>query len=330
MRRRAVLVVLGLLATVTTAGCGDVAQGRNLTLGTGNNTGVYSVLGRGYAGLVGQRMSGYSMTAQVTNGPEQNIERIVSGQDDVGLSSLSWASDAITGQGVFRTPQPIRALVRLYLNYMTIVVRSDIHDVTGLRGRTISTGSPGSTGELAAARLLGLAGMDVDKDTQRVKMSLPDSVDRMKAGRLDALFWSGGLPTAGVKDLMRTLGRRVTVLDLSGYYQRMIIAYPDVYVQATIPPAAYGQPRPVRTIAEPNLLLVRDSMDTQVAQQLTAVLMDNLPALAEVHPEGGNITRAKAEMTDPIPLHSGALHWYQANPLVLAPARGAPSATTRP
>lgn len=314
MRCRAALAVLGLLATVATAGCGDARDTGNLRIGTGNNTGVYSVLGRGYAELVRQRLPGYSMTAEATGGPEQNIERIVSGEDDVGFSSLSWASDAITGQGEYRTPQPIRALARLYLNYMQVVVRSDIRDVADLRGRTISTGSPGSTGELAAARLLALAGLDVDRDTRRVKLSLPESVARMKEGRLDALFWSGGVPTAGVQDLLRTFGRDLTILDLGDYYQQMVIAYPDVYERATIAPAGYRLARPVRTIAEPNLLLVSDSMTPELATRLTAVLMDNLPELAKVHPEGGNITRAKAEETDPVPLHSGALHWYRDHP----------------
>lgn len=315
MRSRALTAVLVLLAVSGLAGCGeDAPADRELSLGTGNSTGVYSVLGRGYATLVAEKLPGRTMIPRTTGGPKENIDRIVAGEDAIGFSSLSWASDAITGQGEFRRPQPIRALARLYLNYVQVIVRSDITRLEDLRGRPISTGSPGSTGELAAGRLLSFAGLDVDKDTRREKISLDDSVDKMKAGRLDAIFWSGGLPTAGVQDLLRTFGREVAILDLAAYYDRMSVRYPDVYELVTIAPAGYGLPRALQTIAEPNMLLVSDSMTTETARDLTAVLMGNLPQLASVHPEGRNISRDRAAETDPVPLHSGALHWYGENP----------------
>lgn len=315
MRRRAVPVVLILLATLASAGCGDdAAPGGTLTMGTGNSTGVYAVLGRGLATMVGEQMPGYQLNPEVTGGPKDNIDRVVTGQDDLGLSSLSWASDAITGQGQYTRPQPIRAIARLYLNYVQVLVRSDIPDLAALRGKEISTGSAGSTGELAAARLLAFAGLDVDKDTRRQKVSLDTSVELMKQGRLDAIFWSGGLPTSGVQDLLSTLGRDAKLLDLGGYYQRMSVQYPDVYEEVSIDPAGYGLTAPIRTIAEPNLLVVNDAMPEPLARQLTATLLGNLPQLARVHPEGRNITRARAAQTDPVPLHAGALHWYRDNP----------------
>ena len=315
MRRPALTAVLVLVAALGLGGCAQEADEREaLSLGTGNSTGVYSVLGRGYATLVAQKLPGWQVVPEVTGGPKQNIDRLVAGQDDIGFSSLSWASDAITGQGAFRRPQPIRALARLYLNYVQVIVRSDVTELEDLRGRAISTGSPGSTGELAAGRLLSFAGLDVDTDLQRSKISLDDSVTRMKEGRLDAIFWSGGLPTAGVQDLLTTFGRDVTILDLSAYYQRMSVAHPDVYELVTISPAGYGLLRPVRTIAEPNMLLVSDGMPAETARELTSVLMGNLPQLAAVHPEGRNIARAAAASTDPVPLHSGALRWYRENP----------------
>ena len=316
MRRRAVPVLLALLATLASAGCGEDADpGGILTMGTGNSTGVYAVLGRGLATLVGEKMPGYQIRPEVTGGPKENIDRIVAGEDDLGLASLSWASDAITGQGQFGRPQPIRAIARLYLNYVQVVVRSGITDLTQLRGKEISTGSAGSTGELAASRLLTFAGLDIDKDTRRQKASLDKSVELMKQGRLDAIFWSGGLPTSGVQDALSTLGQEATVLDLGGYYQRMSVQFPDVYEEVSINPAGYGLPAPIRTIAEPNLLLVGDAMPEPLARQLTATLLGNLPQLASVHPEGRTITRARAARTDPVPLHAGALHWYRDNPV---------------
>ena len=297
MRRRRRTATVLLAAALLAAGCGGEREdsgggessGGRLSIGTGNTTGVYYVLGGGFAKLVGDKLSGYRVTPEVTGGPKENIDRVAKGDDDLGLCSLSWATDAIKGQGAFSSPQPIRALSRLYLNYTHVVVKSDIDSLEELKGKRISTGSPGATGELGASRLLEAAGLDVEKDTRRQKISLNESVQGMKDGQLDAVFWSGGLPTSGIQDVTRTLGNKVKILDLSKYVQAL---------QAN---------------AEPNLLIVNESMDAKLATDLTGVLLGNLPALAQVHPEGKNITRDKAEQTMPVPLHPGAEQWYKDN-----------------
>ena len=322
MRRRRRTAAALAAAALLAAGCGGErddsgggdAGGGRLSIGTGNTTGVYYVLGGGYAKLVGDKLSGYRVTPEVTGGPKENIDRVAKGDDDLGLCSLSWATDAIKGQGGFTAPQPIRALSRLYLNYTHVVVKSDITSLEQLKGKRISTGSPGATGELGAQRLLEAAGLDVEKDTRRQKISLNESVQGMKDGQLDAIFWSGGLPTSGIQDVTRTLGNRVKVLDLTKYIPTLQSKYPNIYETATIAPEVYKQAAAVQTVAEPNLLIVKDSMEAKLATDLTGVLMGNLPALAQVHPEGKNITREKAEQTDPVPLHPGAETYYQDNP----------------
>ena len=321
-RRRRTATVLLAAAALLAAGCGGErddsgggeSSGGRLSIGTGNTTGVYYVLGGGYAKLVGDKLSGYRVTPEVTGGPKENIDRVAKGDDDLGLASLSWATDAIKGQGAFTAPQPIRALSRLYLNYTHVVVKSEITSLEGLKGKRISTGSPGATGELGAQRLLEVAGLDVEKDTRRQKISLNESVQGMKDGQLDAIFWSGGLPTSGIQDVTRTMGNRVKVLDLSKYIPQLQSKYPNIYEVATIAPEVYKQSAAVQTIAEPNLLIVNESMDAKLATDLTGVLLGNLPALAQVHPEGKNITKEKAQQTEPVPLHPGAEQYYTDNP----------------
>jgi uncharacterized protein len=321
-RRTAAILFAPVLTALLAAGCGGEREdsgggessGGRLSIGTGNTTGVYYVLGGGYAKLVGDKLSGYRVTPEVTGGPKENIDRVAKGDDDLGLCSLSWATDAIKGQGAFTAPQPIRALSRLYLNYTHVVVKADIDSLEELKGKRISTGSPGATGELGAQRLLEVAGLDVEKDTRRQKISLNESVQGMKDGQLDAVFWSGGLPTSGIQDVTRTLGAKVKVLDLAKYVQALQAKYPNIYEATTIAPEVYKQPAAAQTVAEPNLLVVNESMDAKLAGDLTGVLLGNLPALAQVHPEGKNITREKAQQTEPVPLHPGAEQWYKDNP----------------
>ena len=118
------------------------------------------MLGGGYAKLVGDKLSGYRVTPEVTGGPKENIDRVAKGDDDLGLCSLSWATDAIKGQGAFTAPQPIRALSWLYLNYTHVVVKADIDSLEELEGQADLDRLAGRHRELgrAAAARGGRAG----------------------------------------------------------------------------------------------------------------------------------------------------------------------------
>ena len=75
-----------------------------------------------------------------------------------------------------------------------------------LKGRRIATGAPGSGTEIIAIRILEAYGIDPDKDVTREKLSVAESVNALKDRKIDAFFWSGGVPTAAVTDLARHPG----------------------------------------------------------------------------------------------------------------------------
>lgn len=81
----------------------------------------------------------------------------------------------------------------------------------------------------------------------------------MKDGSIDALFWSGGLPTPGITDLFTSARDDVAFLDITPELPAM----QDIsaaYEEGVIPAATYGLPADAKTIVVPNLLLVRDDL----------------------------------------------------------------------
>jgi TRAP transporter TAXI family solute receptor len=301
-------------AALALAGCGgdrggsaDGSGGR-LSIATGNTTGVYYQLGGGLARLIGAHVPGYTATAEATGASVENIKRVVAGDSDIAFTLADSAADAVEGTGAFDSPQPIRALSRIYTNYTQVAVRADagITDVASMRGKAVSTGSPGSGTEVIALRLLRAAGLDPEKDVRRQQLSLPETVQAMKDGSVQAMFWSGGLPTAGVTDLTTSLKGKVRFVDLSRELTSLQGEYGQVYQAATLPAETYGQPAPVPTIAVPNLLVVKDTMDAELAGKLTALLFDHQDDLAAVHPEAKNIKRETATQTAPVELHPGS------------------------
>ena len=294
------------------SGCAEPAGGGRLSIATGNTTGVYYILGGGIANLLTENVPGTEATAEATNASAENIRLVCAGDSDIGFTLADTAADAVKGTAGFEgQPQRVSALARIYPNTTQVFVRSDagIADVAGLRGKRVSTGSPNSGTEVIALRLLEVNGMSA-ADVDQARLGLPESVQGMKDGSIDALVWSGGLPTGGITDLVSSMGDGVTMLPLVADLPKLQEAYGDAYTPTSVPADTYGLPGAVETVAVPNLLVVSGAMSDETATNVTRAIFDNLDALAQVHPEAGNITPEQATQTGDVPLHPGAKAYF--------------------
>jgi uncharacterized protein len=294
------------------AGCAEPAGNGRLSIATGNTTGVYYILGGGIAQVLTDNVEGVEATAEATNASAENIRLVCAGESDIGFTLADTATDAVKGEAGFDgEPQSVEALARIYSNYTQVFVRADagISSVADLKGKSVSTGSPNSGTEVIALRLLEVNDLAPD-DVQQLRLGLPESVQGMKDGSIDALIWSGGLPTGGITDLVTSMGDDVTMLPLDAELPKMQDAYGEAYGEASIPADTYGLPEDVATIAVPNLLVVSDAMPDDVAEDVTRAIFENLDDLAAVHPEAKNISVETATETGEVPLHPGAQAYF--------------------
>jgi len=291
---------------------GEAYKGGRLSIATGNTTGVYYQLGGGYADLLTKHLPGYQVTAEATGASVENIQRVVRGDSDIAFTLADTASDAATGRDAFSSPQPIRALARIYTNYTHVLARKDanVRTVADLKGKRVSTGSPNSGTETIALRLLRAAGLDPDADISRQALSLPETVQGVKDGTIDALFWSGGLPTGGITDLVTTMKDQVAFVPLDDLLPRLQNEHGPIYQAGRLPKDTYGTAEDVNTIVVPNMLVVSDQMPADLAENLVRILFEHQAELAKVHPEANNISREDAPKTDPVPLHDGAKRYF--------------------
>jgi TRAP transporter TAXI family solute receptor len=321
----AALVSTGMLISTAATGCGgrqdapsadtggevtcEVATDTRVSIATGNATGVYFSLGNAYAEQISAATGGkVKATAAETGASVQNIQQLVGGTYQVAFSLADSAADAVQGTGSFDgKKQPVQALSRIYPNYTQVIARtgSGISSIADMRGKRVSTGSPGSGTEVIANRLLESAGLDPDSGVAAQRLDLTKTVDGMKDGSIDALFWSGGLPTPGITDLVTTARNDVAFIDITPLLPKMQEVNP-VYEEGVIPAATYGLPTDTKTIVVPNLLLVRDDLDANLACLLTKTLFDRKPQLAQVVGAAKGINLDTARNTDPVPLNRGA------------------------
>jgi TRAP transporter TAXI family solute receptor len=295
-------------------GCAEPAGGGRLSIATGNTTGVYYILGGGVAEVLTDNVEGTEATAEATNASAENIRLVCAGDSDIGFTLADTAADAVNGTGAFEgEEQSVQALARIYNNFTQVFVRADagISSIADFAGKAVSTGSPNSGTENIALRLLEANDLAAS-DIEQLRLGLPESVQGMKDGSIDALVWSGGLPTSGITDLVTSMGEDVEMLPLDEELPKLQEAYGDAYTEGTVPADVYGLPEDVDTIAVPNLLVVSDAMPEDVAEEVTRAIFENLDQLAQVHPEAENISADTATDTGDVPLHPGAQAYFDA------------------
>ncbi|MGA9374280.1 MAG: TAXI family TRAP transporter solute-binding subunit [Mycobacterium sp.] len=286
----------------------EVTTDARLSIATGNTTGVYYTLGGAYAEAINAQTQGVlKATAAETSASLQNIQQLVSGTHQIAFSLADTAADAINGSASFAEKQPIAALTRLYPNYTQVVVRSDtgIDSIADMRGKRVSTGSPNSGTEVIANRMLEAAGLNPGSDIQAQRTELGKTVEGIKDGSIDAMFWSGGLPTGGITDLFVSERGNVRFLDVTETLPKLQ-GINEIYERGVIPASTYQTPTDVPTVAVPNVLLVRDDMDGDTACVLTKVLFENQADLAKANKAANGIALDTARQTSPVPLHPGA------------------------
>jgi len=316
-------------AALTLAGAGAIAIGSNprefarahggvvrLSIATGNTGGVYYPYGGALAKVIGESLR-VQATAEVTAATVDNLKLIQQRKVDVAFALADTLDAALRGSGPFQRTGAVRAraLAVLYPNYTHVatIAGTGIERLTDLRGRVVSTGSPGSGTEVIALRTLRAAGLDPDRDVRRQALSVNASVDALKDGKIDAFFWSGGLPTASILDLSSSIGITAKLLANDEVVPALQRDYgAALYARLVMPKGSYpGMTSEIAVVGVQNVLIVHEAMEEQLAYDLTRVLFERQAALAAIHPEARHLSLARAVAGSPAPFHAGAQRFYR-------------------
>jgi TRAP transporter TAXI family solute receptor len=310
VRRRTLL--LGAAAVTTLGGCGgdpDYPAG-SVRIASGGTGGVYYAYAQGVADVIRSTLPRLRPAVLTTAASVENLKMVAAGRAEIGFTSADAASDAFEGQPPFPNPFKIVALGRIYESYLHLVVRLDraITKVTDLKGRKVSVGAPASGTELFATRLIPLTGLAIT-DLRAERLDPAVAAQAVGEGRLDAMFFSGGIPTAAIADLARKTP--IGLLELGTFVPLLRSKYGEVYVERTIPASTYNLARSTVTAGVANYLAVAAAMDERIGYRVTRALFEHRDLLAAAHPEGSRLDRGTAISTLPLPLHPGAARYYR-------------------
>ena len=303
-------------ATLALSAPGFAGESVQLSIATGGTGGVYYPLGGGLANILSKTIPGMSATAEVTGGSVDNMRLIGTGKPYIAFTQTDAAYDALRGEDKFKgKPIPVRTLAVAYPNRMHVVTieGTGVNKIEDIKGKRVSTGSPGSATEVFAFRVIEAAGLNHEKDMRKERLGVAESVNAIKDKKIDAFFWVGGLPTAAVTDLGASPGVKIKLIDIAHLVPAMSKKHGNIYVQDVIPKGTYpGQTTDNPQATVQNLIVANENMSEQLAYNITKTIFDHQKELVAVHKEAAGISLAnQKESNSALPWHPGALRFYK-------------------
>jgi uncharacterized protein len=189
---------------------------------------------------------------------------------------------------------------------------SGIRSLADLRGRVVSVGPPGSGTEGIAVEMLGAVGIDPNHGIRRHGLAPAAAADALKDGKLDAFFWSSGVPQAAVIDIATSGRRRLHLVPNAEVVPALELRHGrGLFFAAEIPAGVYrGVRDAVPVVGAANVLAVDAAMSESLAYDILRALLDHGAELQGIHPAARELSLSTAAAPAPAPFHPGAARLY--------------------
>ena len=205
----------------------------------------------------------------------------------------------------------VRGLASLYANMIQIVALegSGITSLEDLRGKRVSIGAPGSGTEVNAAAILNANGISYD-DIDEQRLNFNETADALANGDIDAGFWSVGAPTSSILNLATT--NNIVLIAMTEAEIAAARAADATFATTTLPGGTYnGVDADMTVLGIPNVLVASSEMSDDLAYAITRAMFENIADLQAVHPAANETTVDFTMSATPIPLHPGAIRYYE-------------------
>lgn len=289
-----------------------------VTIGTGGVTGVYYPTG----GVIGKVVNknadryGIKVTVQATGGSVFNINSIVTGDMDLGLSQSDRVTQAWDGTNEWKAFGPqkkLRGVFTLHSETVCLIAAKDsgIKECSDLKGKIVAIGNPGSGTRQNSIDALSTCGLTVDDLGQAEMIKAAEGAPLLQDGRLDAYFYTVGHPNGSIKEASagRTEVRFIPfpntaeLLKKKPYYSKAEIPiefYPDVLNKEDVP-----------TFGVKACLVTNKDLPDEVIYAITKEVFENFRELKSLHPALSKLKKREMVKGMPVPFHPGAMKYFK-------------------
>ena len=281
-------------------------------IGTGGTGGIYYPYGGGVAEIWSKHVKDVRAVAEVTGASVENVRLAHSGETVIGEVMGDVAKAGYEGTSKFNgKKQNILTMAIMYPNLLQPVTLKDsgITNVEQVKGKTISTGSPGSGTNFMTEVVLKALGIPLDSYSD-ARLSFTESANALRDGTIELGFWCVGPGTSSIMDLATT--HDIEILGFTAEQTEEVLAANESYSAVELSGGLYsGVDEPVSTIGVWNVMICQGSLDTDMVYKLVKALYENNDYLKKIHPSAAYTTPENAVKYSPIPLHPGTIKYLQ-------------------
>ena len=303
MSRRAFLLAAATIAAACTI---RTEPSGRLRLAAGDPGGLYLAFAELLAKQLNTRYPSITVDVLATEGTVENLALLRAGDVDLGLALADVAEHDRTTGPAETAP---KAVSRVYENYLQVIVReaAAAKQLSDLRGTRVSIGPGGSGAAATSVVLFDAAGLRGRVETLNYR--LKDGLARLADGSVDALVWSGGVPTPAIADLDDKLPLRMLDIGMIAAPMSQLTGYP--YFVHRVPAGGYVPPG-IRSIGVPDLLLCRQDVAADLVAAVVDVLATDAAHLVPPYVRGVQYLAPPSMIqTGAIPLHAAAIGAYR-------------------
>lgn len=300
-------------------------DGGDYILATAGTGGTYYPVGVALSTLVKVRLQpgeGIGMSAITSAGSGENVKLLREDQAQFAIVQGLWGAYAAAGTGPLEAdgPQPnMHSITMLWPNVEQFAIRADMaesgtaSDLMNLEGRGFAIGARNSGTEGSNRHLLGGMGIDDPEAFFDVAfIGYTPSVEAFQNGQIDAVNTAAGVPTGAMTQLMATSADELELLDFTEEERIAANDGLELWVPYLIPAGTYpNQEEDWNTIAQPNFLAVNADVPEEHVYLITKAIYENLPFLQNIHPATEAMSLETALGGLPLPLHPGAIRYYE-------------------
>ncbi|MEM9892133.1 MAG: TAXI family TRAP transporter solute-binding subunit [Actinomycetota bacterium] len=297
---------------------GDVS----LIISTASTGGTYYPVGVALSTLTNVNLAndGIQMNAISSAGSGENVQLLKNREVDLAILQGLFGSMAWEGKGNYEgaPEQTMRSVTMLWENVEHFTVDSEyattgnISDLDNLKGQAFSIGRRGSGTETSGTVILNALGYDVDGDFKPERVGYSESSAALQDGRIAGMNTPAGPPVSAVTQAFATMGGDITMLQFTDEQIETVNADFPVWSRFVIPAGTYpGVEEDINTISQPKFLAVHPDLDDETVYQITKNIYENLDFLVNIHQATGAMNLERATVGLPVPLHPGAIRYYE-------------------
>lgn len=212
----------------------------------------------------------------------------------------------------------LRSVSMLWQNVEQFIIDSSkvdtgtVADLAKLKGERMAFGKQNS-GTIGSNKVLleGL-GINIDTDYELMYAGYGPSADALQNGQVEGVGIPSGTPTGAITKLFASAGSDVTLLDITDEQVKQMDGGKGLWTRFVIKAGTYPSvDKDLNVIAQPNFLAVNKDVPEEDVYLITKTMYENLPLLNSIHQATKSMAVEKAIEGLVVPLHPGALKYYQ-------------------